>query len=52
MHRVRKCYFHIQSIYKLCIFVEAELDFLFHFPDKVVAPLKFACIHAGLWREG
>ena len=48
MYRVIKCYFHIQSIYKLCNFVETELDFLFHFPYKVVAPRKFTRIRAGL----
>ena len=48
MYRVIKCYFHIQSSEKLCIFVETELHFLFHFPYKVVAPRKFACIRAGL----
>ena len=49
MYRVIKCcQFHIQSIKKLYNFVETELEFLFHFPLKVVAPRKFACIRAGL----
>ena len=45
MYRVITCYFHIQGIFKLCIFVETELDFLFHFPQKVRSRPMQICVY-------